>query len=136
MSSAIWTCCAVRAGVAGWRPRAPEASRQCGLSWRAYAYRQRFTITDESKRATVLAEELGIHLSQDAEVEIDEVRFLGSTLWTDYQIFGRGTLYMRHAKRWMNDHRMIFPTEIGKPPDPMEAFEWHLQSRAWLMFYL
>lgn len=32
----------------------------------------------------------------------------------------------------MNDHRVIFPTEIGKPLDPAEALEWHLQSKAWL----
>lgn len=83
-------------------------------------------------RASALAKELGIHLRQDAEVEIDGVRFLGSTLWTDYQIFGGGSLYMRHAKRWMNDYRVIFSTEIGEPLDPAEALEWHLQSKAWL----
>lgn len=97
-----------------------------------YAHRQRFTIDEETERATALADELGIHLLLDAEVEIAGIRFLGSTLWTDYQIFGGGTLYMRHAKRWMNDHRVIYPTEIGKPLDPSEALEWHLQSRAWL----
>lgn len=97
-----------------------------------YAHRQRFTIYEETARASALANELGIHLLQDAEVEIDGVRFLDCTLWTDYQIFGGETLYMRHAKRWMNDHRVIFPTEIGEPLDPAESLEWHLQSKAWL----
>lgn len=51
-----------------------------------YAHRQRFTIEEETARSSVLAKELGIHLLQDAEAEIDGVRFLGSTLWTDYQV--------------------------------------------------
>lgn len=97
-----------------------------------YAHRQPFTVREEATRATMLAQELGIHLLQDSEVILGGIRFLGSTLWTDYQIFGGGSLSMRHAKTWMNDHRVIFPTEIGKPLDPSEALEWHMKSRAWL----
>src|SRR5690606_23128929 len=38
-----------------------------------YTHRQRFTMDEETARASALAIELGIHLLQDAEVEIDGV---------------------------------------------------------------
>jgi predicted phosphodiesterase len=97
-----------------------------------YAYQRRFTITDEAKRGQALADELGIHLLQDAEVVVDGVRFLGSSLWTDYEIYGNPVGAMRHAQNWMNDHRVIFPCEIGKPLKPEEALSWHKVSRVWL----
>jgi predicted phosphodiesterase len=97
-----------------------------------YAYQQRFTITDEAKRGQALADELGIHLLQDAETIVNGVRFLGSGLWTDYGIYGNPVAAMRHAQNWMNDHRVIFPNEIGKPLTPEEALAWHKVSRVWL----
>jgi len=97
-----------------------------------YAYQQRFTITDEAKRGQTLADDLGIYLLQDAEVVVDGVRFLGSSLWTDYEIFGNAVSAMRHAQNWMNDYRIIFPSEIGKPLKPQEALSWHKRSLVWL----
>jgi Calcineurin-like phosphoesterase len=89
-----------------------------------YAYQQLFTVTAEAKRGQALADELGIHLLQDAEIIVDGVRFLGSSLWTDYEIYGNPIAAMHHAQNWMNDHRVIFPNEIGKPLKPEEALAW------------
>jgi predicted phosphodiesterase len=97
-----------------------------------YAYQRRFTITDEAERGQELAGALGIHLLQDAEIIVDGVRFLGSSLWTDYEIYANPVAAMRHAQNWMNDHRVIFPREIGKPLKPEEALSWHKVSRVWL----
>jgi predicted phosphodiesterase len=97
-----------------------------------YAYRERFTISDEVQRGRALAEEVGVHLLQDDEVILNGVRFLGSILWTDYEIYGNPVAAMRHAKQWMNDHRVIFPDEVGKPLQPEQALSWHLRSRVWL----
>lgn len=97
-----------------------------------YAYRQRFTVHDEARRGQDLAAALGIHLLQDADVVVDGVRFLGSTLWTDYELFGNPLAAIREAHRWMNDYRIIFPSEIGKPLSTQEALAWHKQSRFWL----
>lgn len=97
-----------------------------------YAHRQPFTVNDEAKRGQVLADALGIHLLQDREIIIDGVRFLGSTLWTDYAIYGNPAAAMRHAQSGMNDHRVIFSLEAGKPLTPEEALSWHRQSLFWL----
>ena len=97
-----------------------------------YAHRQPFTVSDEAKRGRALADSLGIHLLQDREIVIEGVRFLGSTLWTDYAIYGNPAAAMRHAQNGMNDHRVIFPSEVGKPLTPEEALSWHKQSLFWL----
>ena len=97
-----------------------------------YAHRQRFTISDEANRGQDLADALGIHLLQDPEVVVDGVRFLGSTLWTDYEIYGNPDMAMRQARNWMNDHRVIFPTEIHEAFTPEDALAWHKRSLFWL----
>ena len=97
-----------------------------------YAYQRRFTITEEAKRGQELADALGIHLLQYAEIIIDGVRFLGTSLWTDYAIYGNPVAAMRYAQNGMNDHRVIFPREIGEPLQPEEALSWHQVSRVWL----
>ena len=97
-----------------------------------YAFRPRFTVDDEARRGQELAGALGIHLLQDAEIVFDGVRFLGSTLWTDYELFGDAPAAMHEARSWMNDHRVIFPSEVGKRLLPEVALAWHEQSRSWL----
>jgi 3',5'-cyclic AMP phosphodiesterase CpdA len=97
-----------------------------------YAYRHPFTMSDESKRGQALAERLGIYLLQDAAINIDGVRFLGSTLWTDYALYGNPVAAMRYAQRAMNDHRLIFPNELGQPFTPEDALRYHRRSLVWL----
>lgn len=81
-----------------------------------------------------------VHLLEDETVVIGGVRFVGSTLWTDYEVL------IRHndpalGLRWamdscalgMNDHRKI---KYRKKPwlrwRPQEARKTHLQSRAFI----
>jgi len=97
-----------------------------------YAYRHRFTIQEEARRAQELAAQLGVHLLQDAEVVIEGVRFLGSTLWTDFEIFGNRHLGMLNAQRYLNDFRVIYPEVLGEVLSSAQVFDWHVRSRAWL----
>lgn len=55
------------------------------------------------------AETLGIHFLENQAVTIDGMRFLGATLWTDYDYFGRGKRQacMREAEDKLNDFRLI-----------------------------
>ena len=97
-----------------------------------YAHRARFTVRDESEHAVALAAELGVNLLLDDEVVVEGIRFLGSTLWTDYEIFGDKQIAMREARRSLNDHRIIFPSIVGEPLTPETALDWHMESREWL----
>lgn len=56
------------------------------------------------------ADELGVHLLDNDEVIIGSVRFLGTTLWTDFQLYGAGAAAiqaMNAADRYMTDFKLI-----------------------------
>jgi Icc-related predicted phosphoesterase len=63
-------------------------------------------------RAQNAATEAGINFLDDRAVTIGGVQFLGTTLWTDFDVFGQGDEAKRHhamseSERWMNDFRLI-----------------------------
>jgi predicted phosphodiesterase len=64
------------------------------------------------------------------------VRFLGCTLWTDYQLMGTGgrqLASMMACEARIADHRKIMGTrKIGQGFSAQQAYEWHLEERAWL----
>lgn len=53
------------------------------------------------------AKRLGIYFLNNQEIVIEGVRFLGSTLWTDFSLRGSPTPAIRFAAQNMNDYRMI-----------------------------
>ncbi len=93
-------------------------------------YRHDFDELRQTLRAT--ARELGIHLLDDSAVEIDGVRFLGATLWTDFLAFGPGDEWAakQAASRAMNDCHLIRDGEGRFLPARMASL--HEASRAWL----
>jgi predicted phosphodiesterase len=97
-----------------------------------YGYKRRLVIEEELPAARKLASELGVHFLWDDEVVINGVRFLGTSLWTDYALHWEVADSMAYAKWRMNDHRVIFPRADMKPLEPSEARSWHCKSRAWL----
>lgn len=75
-----------------------------------------------------------VHVLDNAAIELDGVRFLGSTLWTDYMLYGSGdemARAMREAKRSLIDHEAIrcAPRSLFSPT---QAQELHRESVAWL----
>jgi predicted phosphodiesterase len=74
-----------------------------------------------------------IHVLDDDQVTIEGVRFFGTTLWTDFMLFGEGekrTAAMQAAQRFMRDFRRIRRGESPFTPEASAAlFAWHA---AWL----
>lgn len=76
-----------------------------------------------------------IVLSRDEYID-QGVRFLGCTLWTDYQLMGTGSRQL--ASMWacearIADHRKIMGIDKpGQGFSAQQAFELHQQERAWL----
>lgn len=97
-----------------------------------YAVRDRFGVDAETERARRFAEARNIHMLMDEDVEIMGVRFLGTTLWTDFALDGMPELSMRVASRSMNDYRFIHPSEGGPTLRPADTVAWHETSRKWL----
>ena len=65
------------------------------------------------------------------------VRFIGCTLWTDYELQGGGirkTLAMQTCERYMVDHRLIMGVDAKRKRFlPEDALKIHQGERAWLM---
>lgn len=53
------------------------------------------------------AEQFEVHLLDPGSVAIDGVRFIGATLWTDFQLLGTPDISKRHAYAGMNDYLAI-----------------------------
>jgi len=95
-----------------------------------------FGIREQLQRCADDARERGIpiYVLDDESVEIDGVRFLGSTLWTDYQLFGKGAemgFAMRQASHFLNDHSVIRCAPQSRFT-PSQALSLHNDSVTWL----
>lgn len=53
------------------------------------------------------ADNLDVHFLQNKSVIIDGVKFIGCTLWTDFNLYGNQVLAMIKAQRDMNDYQQI-----------------------------
>jgi len=82
-----------------------------------------------------------VHLLEKDSVEILGLRFLGCTLWSDFELMGTTTRIraMREAERALNDYsciRLALPAldtgHVPKRLTPEHTLERHLQGRAWL----
>ena len=90
---------------------------------------------DEIAQARAAAPLYGIHLLENDEVIVGNVRFVGATLWTDYALFGEGyvPLAMHAASDGLNDHRRITWTkEPWTRFRPQEALGLHKRSRGFI----
>jgi predicted phosphodiesterase len=80
-----------------------------------------------------VADRLGVHLLEADELVLDDTRFLGATLWTDFALYGTGPGLLRSmdvAKQGINDFRLI--RRDGGPFRPEHAREIHLAQVSWL----
>ncbi len=81
------------------------------------------------------AADFGIHVLDGDEVVIDGVRFLGATLWTDFELDGRRPIdvsrAMDVARKAMPDYQIV-RQRPGVPMAPGDTREVHLEQRAWL----
>ncbi|MGZ3197365.1 MAG: metallophosphoesterase [Caldimonas sp.] len=73
-----------------------------------------------------------VHVLDDSEIVIGQVRFLGTTLWTDFELFGDGeekAAAMAEARRLIRDFSRIRLVEAGSaafsPEDSAALFERH-----------
>ncbi|MBC8318821.1 MAG: metallophosphoesterase [Desulfobulbaceae bacterium] len=71
----------------------------------------------------------GLHLLDNCSTLIDGIRFLGTTLWTDFA-GGNGPV-MRFARERMYDFLVI--EKNGKPFSPVDALMEHERSKKWLV---
>jgi hypothetical protein len=75
-----------------------------------------------------------VHVLEDDEVIVDGVRFLGCTLWSDFDFDGpeHREVSMRISQRAVNDYSQIMFNGGGRTLSAADTREAHLQSRQWL----
>lgn len=80
----------------------------------------------------ITARECNVDFLDNDEVVIDKTRFLGCTLWTDFELFGREHRLecMYEGQQSLNDFRVIY--EGPGHFSPTRSVELHEKSIAWL----
>lgn len=91
-----------------------------------------FTMLDAITAGKKRANELGVHFLNNQTIEINGIRFLGTSLWTDYRLYQNEFEAMADAKRAMNDHRYIYPFDLGAPLTPHQCQKWHFEALEFL----
>lgn len=81
----------------------------------------------------LLARGSSIHLLDNDEVRLGDVRFLGATLWTNYELYGleRSGEVTAHADRHLNDYICI-QGENARTLTPGQTVSLHLKTVDWL----
>lgn len=100
-----------------------------------------YTMDEMIERGRDLAAKHGIHLLQDSAVEVDGVRFLGGTLWTDFMTVGSGSAVRRSAlaagRHGMNDYKRIKRWSTKSPGKrkrlrPLDTIKAHRATRSFI----
>jgi Icc-related predicted phosphoesterase len=86
-------------------------------------------LTDQLKLTTAP----NIHVLNNDKLELHGIRFLGCTLWTDFNLHGASEAWFarRRAKRLMEDFTSI--QNGGRRFTPEDSVELHEVSKAWLV---
>lgn len=71
-----------------------------------------------------------VHIIQNDTVMIDNVLFVGATLWTNFELFRNRHLAMRCAADGMNDYRKIRKRGYAERLRPTDTLARHLLNRA------
>lgn len=76
----------------------------------------------------------GIHFLENQSLEIAGWRFLGCTLWTDFNLFHEARFHARCAHRGVSDFSNIRVVDKGKERNlrPKNVLNFFQQSKAWL----
>jgi len=82
------------------------------------------------QQGRILADKLGIKLLYNEEAVFGDVRVLGTTLWTDYALYGDQEKAMEAAGAALNDHRLI-RTDRNRFT-PQDALRQHEQAVSFL----
>jgi len=73
-----------------------------------------------------------VFVMESGEASIDGVRFLGCTLWTDFNLFGNAGSAIGEALRGMSDYELIRHSNSGIKLHPIYTRDLFMDSKKWL----
>lgn len=85
------------------------------------------------RKLQATSKELGVHFLEQQEWVLGDVRFLGCTLWSGFDLYGaeQADLYMAIVGTSIHDYRDIL-TRTGKPLSPDDTLRLHRAAVLWL----
>jgi Icc-related predicted phosphoesterase len=84
------------------------------------------------EKARTAAAGTNIHVMQNDCVVLGDVRFIGSTLWTDFNLLGDPDRALQVAWREMNDYKRIRISHYADRLRPVHTLARHRQARAFI----
>ncbi|WP_185287762.1 metallophosphoesterase [Chryseobacterium lactis] len=78
------------------------------------------------------AEESNVFVLENSFVDVEDIRFHGATLWTDFSLFGNPVEYGMICQPLMNDYKMIKRDPSYSKMRTMDTFKIHQFSKTWL----
>jgi predicted phosphodiesterase len=98
-------------------------------------------------RMRATANQMGVHFLERDTLELGGFRFLGTTLWTDFEFFGthKREDAMAEAEIYMNDYKEVLTSvdleaggtlEIARKARALDTIRLHKESVAWLVAQL
>jgi predicted phosphodiesterase len=84
------------------------------------------------EKARQIAAGTNVHILQNDSVVIDDVLFVGATLWTDFEFLGNRDLAMRRAAEGMNDYHKIRKRQYAERLRPTDTLARHFESREFI----
>ncbi|MEH6348418.1 MAG: metallophosphoesterase [Bermanella sp.] len=82
--------------------------------------------------AREMAEGTNVHILENEVLAIDDVNFLGCTLWTDFEMFGDSRIAGYHCQQTMNDYRKIKRLPNYSKMRAIDTSRIHRESKTWL----
>jgi len=73
-----------------------------------------------------------VHILENEALTIEDVRFLGCTLWSDFRLLNNLNTAVIVAHEMMNDYRLVRLSPIYRKIQPSDTAIWHGRSRSWL----
>lgn len=73
-----------------------------------------------------------VHFCENQAVEIDGIRFLATTLWTDFELLGTPALSAAYAEHKLNDYRNVTYHPDGRTLMPEDTRQLCEHAKGWL----
>ncbi|HEY2526770.1 MAG TPA: metallophosphoesterase [Xanthobacteraceae bacterium] len=84
-------------------------------------------------KARVAADGTNVHILQNDAIRLCGVRFIGATLWTDFNLFGNPAVAMDAALLAMTDFQRIWKSNYQQRLRPIDTVARHMESRAFVV---
>lgn len=85
-------------------------------------------------KTRIEADSYGVRFLENDKTEINGITFLGCTLWTDFEFFGKKNkeVAMMKVQSSLNDYRAIYKDESRQAIKAVDTLSRHIESREWL----